>query len=148
MCVHHLLPFFGRAHVAYLPHRRLAGSSKIAAIVDALARRLQVQEVLTEGIVGAIEASLDAARRRVRRSRPSTCASPAGASASRRAHRHDALHGRLASGPRREEALRLLSAGDGAALMASPAREEARAGPRGVALPMKTVRATAKCTAP
>ena len=58
ICVHHLLPFFGRAHVAYLPGRRIAGLSKVARVVDVLARRLQVQERLTEGIVEALERGL------------------------------------------------------------------------------------------
>ena len=58
VCVHHLLPFFGRAHVAYLPGRRLAGLSKIARVVDLLARRLQIQERLTDGVVEAIERAL------------------------------------------------------------------------------------------
>ena len=47
VCVHHLLPFFGRAHVAYLPGERLAGPSKIGRVVDAHARRLQTQERLS-----------------------------------------------------------------------------------------------------
>jgi len=44
VCQHHLLPFFGVAHVAYVPHRRLAGLSKIGRVIDAHARRLQTQE--------------------------------------------------------------------------------------------------------
>lgn len=59
ICVHHLLPFFGVAHVAYLPGRRLAGLSKIGRVVDALARRLQTQERLTASIVRAMVEALD-----------------------------------------------------------------------------------------
>jgi GTP cyclohydrolase IA len=55
MCEHHLLPFFGRAHVAYLPAGKVVGLSKIPRIVDVFARRLQVQERLTQQIAEAIE---------------------------------------------------------------------------------------------
>ncbi len=55
VCVHHLLPFFGYAHVAYLPGSRLAGLSKIGRVVDAHARRLQTQERLTAAIVASLE---------------------------------------------------------------------------------------------
>jgi len=54
VCVHHLLPFFGFAHVAYLPDRRLAGLSKLGRVVDAHARRLQTQERLTAAIVATL----------------------------------------------------------------------------------------------
>ncbi|HEX2166385.1 MAG TPA: GTP cyclohydrolase I FolE [Longimicrobiales bacterium] len=54
MCEHHMLPFFGRAHVAYIPDRRILGLSKIPRIVDVFARRLQVQERLTEQIADAM----------------------------------------------------------------------------------------------
>jgi GTP cyclohydrolase I len=57
-CVHHLLPFLGTAHVAYLPSDRITGISKLARVVDALARRLQIQEQLTAQIVEAIDARL------------------------------------------------------------------------------------------
>jgi len=55
ICVHHLLPFFGVAHVAYLPGDRLAGLSKLSRVVEAHARRLQTQENLTSGIVASID---------------------------------------------------------------------------------------------
>ncbi len=55
MCEHHMLPFFGRAHVAYVPHGKVVGLSKIPRIVDVFARRLQVQERLTQEIADAIE---------------------------------------------------------------------------------------------
>lgn len=54
VCVHHLLPFFGEAAVAYLPDRRQAGLSKIGRVVEAHARRLQTQERLTSAIVGSL----------------------------------------------------------------------------------------------
>jgi GTP cyclohydrolase I len=54
MCEHHMLPFFGRAHVAYLPDRFIVGLSKIPRIVEVFARRLQVQERLTDQVADAL----------------------------------------------------------------------------------------------
>lgn len=59
MCEHHMLPFTGKAHVAYLPRDRVIGLSKIPRIVDMYARRLQVQERLTHEIAGALEKAID-----------------------------------------------------------------------------------------
>ncbi|MDP1717147.1 MAG: GTP cyclohydrolase I FolE [Burkholderiales bacterium] len=58
MCEHHMLPFFGKAHVAYIPNGHIVGLSKIPRVVDAFARRLQVQERLTVEIRNCIEETL------------------------------------------------------------------------------------------
>ena len=59
LCEHHMLPFFGKAHVAYIPHHKIVGISKLARLVDVYARRLQVQERLTNQIANTIMEKLD-----------------------------------------------------------------------------------------
>ena len=59
MCEHHMLPFFGKAHVAYIPNGKIVGLSKIPRIVDAFARRMQVQERLTDEIKNCIHEALN-----------------------------------------------------------------------------------------
>ncbi len=60
LCEHHILPFIGKCHVAYIPRGKVIGLSKIARIVDYFARRLQIQEVLTKQVASCINESIDA----------------------------------------------------------------------------------------
>jgi len=55
MCEHHMLPFFGKAHIAYIPHGKIVGLSKVPRVVEVFARRLQVQERLGEQIANALD---------------------------------------------------------------------------------------------
>ena len=59
LCEHHLLPFMGKAHVAYLPNRKIVGLSKLARLVDVFAKRLQTQEALTAQIASTIDQELN-----------------------------------------------------------------------------------------
>ncbi|MBL7765261.1 MAG: GTP cyclohydrolase I FolE [Chitinophagaceae bacterium] len=59
MCEHHMLPFFGKAHIAYIPNGYITGLSKLARVVDCYARRLQVQERMTHQILDAVKDALE-----------------------------------------------------------------------------------------
>ena len=60
LCEHHMLPFYGRCHIGYIPQKQVLGISKLARIVDLYARRLQIQERLTSQIAAAIQSTVDA----------------------------------------------------------------------------------------
>lgn len=59
MCEHHTLPFIGKAHVAYIPNKKVVGLSKLARLVDCFAKRLQIQEKLTQQVANAIQENLN-----------------------------------------------------------------------------------------
>ena len=76
LCEHHMLPFFGKCHVAYIPDGKIIGLSKIPRIVDAFGRRLQVQERLTSQIANSLNEILKPKGRGRGQSTRSTCACP------------------------------------------------------------------------
>jgi GTP cyclohydrolase I len=113
MCEHHLLPFFGRAHVAYLPNGKIIGLSKIPRIVDVFARRLQVQERLTDQVADAIMTVLEPHGVGVVIEAYHLCMMMRGVEKQNSKTVTSALRGAFLNGPTRDEFLRLVHGGYG-----------------------------------
>ena len=112
MCEHHMLPFFGKAHVAYLPHGRIIGLSKIARLVDVFARRLQVQERLTDQVADALMDVLEPYGVGVVIEAHHLCMMMRGVEKQHSKTVTSALRGKFLDGPTRDEFLRLAHGGD------------------------------------
>ena len=97
-CEHHMVPFVGKAHVAYYPDGGVVGLSKLARVVDIFARRLQTQETLTAQIVTAIDEALKPRGVAVMIEAEHMCMSMRGVAEGRRLDRHHPVHRRV---PRR-----------------------------------------------
>ncbi len=108
MCEHHMLPFFGKAHVAYIPNGTITGLSKIARVVDCFARRLQVQERMTHQIVAVIQETLKPLGVAVVIEAQHLCMMMRGVQKQNSITTTSAFSGVFASGPTREEFLQLV----------------------------------------
>ena len=104
-CEHHMMPFYGKAHVAYRPVERVVGLSKLARLVDVYARRLQTQEQLTSQIAAAIEEVLKPHGVAVMIEAEHTCMSVRGVCQARRLDRDDAFSRHVPRQPRRPDAV-------------------------------------------
>ncbi len=114
LCEHHLLPFMGRAHVAYLPRGRVAGVSKLARVVECFARRPQIQERLTTQIADLLMDKLDARGVGVIIEAEHTCMTVRGVRKSGSVMVTSAMRGLFKSNPStRHEAINLLTGGKG-----------------------------------
>lgn len=100
MCEHHMLPFFGHAHVGYLPNRKVVGLSKVARVVDVFARRLQVQERLTNQVADALMEHLGAHGVAVVMEASHTCMMMRGVQKQRSTTISSAMRGAFESDPR------------------------------------------------
>lgn len=109
MCEHHMLPFFGKAHVAYIPNGWITGLSKIARVVDVYSRRLQVQERLTTEILGAIKETLNPLGVAVVIEASHLCMMMRGVSKQNSVTTTSAFDGEFMKIPTRSEFLRLIS---------------------------------------
>merc|ERR1711988_491718 len=108
LCEHHMLPFYGKAHVGYLPQNKVVGLSKIARIVEMFARRLQIQERLTNQIADALDTILQPAGVAVIVEATHMCMSMRGANKPHAATVTSSMLGSFRTDPRtREEFLRL-----------------------------------------
>ena len=110
MCEHHMLPFFGKAHVAYIPNGWITGLSKIARVVDVFSRRLQVQERLTTQILEAIKETLNPVGVAVVIEASHLCMMMRGVSKQNSVTTTSAFSGEFEEYPTRNEFLKLISA--------------------------------------
>ncbi len=110
MCEHHMLPFYGKAHVAYIPNGYITGLSKIARVVDVFSRRLQVQERLTHQILDAIKTALNPLGVAVVIESSHLCMMMRGVSKQNSVTTTSAFSGQFAKNETRSEFLRLISA--------------------------------------
>lgn len=110
MCEHHMLPFFGKAHVAYIPNGWITGLSKIARVVDVYARRLQVQERLTVQIMNAIRDTLNPLGVAVVIEAKHLCMMMRGVQKQNSSTTTSAFDGEFQKSPTRSEFLKLISA--------------------------------------
>jgi len=109
MCEHHMLPFFGKAHVAYIPNGWITGLSKIARVVDVFSRRLQVQERLTTEILDAIVETLNPLGAAVVIEASHLCMMMRGVSKQNSVTTTSAFHGEFEKYPTRNEFQKLIS---------------------------------------
>ncbi|MBA7536842.1 GTP cyclohydrolase 1 [subsurface metagenome] len=109
LCEHHMIPFFGRAHVAYIPNGYITGLSKIARVVDAYARRLQVQERLTVQIRDCIQETLNPAGVAVVIEAQHMCMIMRGVQKQNSITTTSAFTGEFLKAPTREEFIHLIS---------------------------------------
>ena len=109
MCEHHMLPFFGKCHVGYIPQKKILGVSKVARIVDMFSRRLQIQERLTRQIAEAIMQTVDAEGVGVVMEAKHLCMQMRGVEKQHSMMTTSAMQGSFrAEGPTRAEFLRLI----------------------------------------
>ena len=110
MCEHHMLPFFGKAHIAYIPNGYITGLSKLARVVDVFARRLQVQERLTTQILNAITEALNPLGAAVIIEAKHLCMMMRGVQKQNSVTTTSAFYGEFEKIPTRSEFLKLVSA--------------------------------------
>ena len=109
MCEHHMLPFFGKAHVAYIPNGWITGLSKIARVVDVFSHRLQVQERLTVQIMNAIKDTLNPLGVAVVIEAKHLCMMMRGVQKQNSVTTTSAFYGEFEKNPTRSEFLKLIS---------------------------------------
>lgn len=110
MCEHHMLPFFGKAHIAYIPNGYITGLSKLARVVDIFSRRLQVQERLTTQILNAITEALNPLGAAVIIEAKHLCMMMRGVQKQNSVTTTSAFFGEFEKSPTRSEFLKLVSA--------------------------------------